>query len=114
MSRISVRLSFSPSTDESRNWLRDVVAPFDFALVEHAVEVLVDRVRGRGLQFVHLVAPVRGAGDRVGADDPVLHREEARQLVERKAEQREEHLRREGDRELLGEVDLGRARRIRR
>ncbi len=93
---------------------QDVVAPLDFALVEHAVEVLVDRVRSRGLQFVHLVAAVRGAGDRVGPDDAVLHREEARQLVEREAEQGEEHLRREGDRELLGEVDLGAPRRIRR
>ena len=44
-------------------------------------------------------------GDLVGPDDAVLHLDEARQLVERETEQRQEDLRRERHRELSGEVD---------
>ena len=44
MSRISSRVSCSPSTSASRNWREDVVAPLDLALVEDLVEVVVDRL----------------------------------------------------------------------
>ena len=48
----------------------------------------------------------RLAGDRIGPDEPVLQLEEARQVVHRQAEQRQEHLGRERDREPFDEVDL--------
>ena len=62
----------------------DVVAPLGLALVEHALEVVVDRGGRRPLVGDASSALFHGgAGDLVGSDDAVLHGQERRQLVER-------------------------------
>ena len=83
-----------------------VVLPLLLTLVEDLVEVVVDRVGDLLLVGGGLPRPVALPGHVVGADDAVLHGEEAVQLVERQAEERQEDLGGEGDGELLGEVHL--------
>ena len=83
-----------------------VVLPLVLTLVEDLVEVVVDRVGDLLLVVAGLLRPVELPGHVVRADDPVLHGEEAVELVERQAEQGEEDLGGERDGELLGEVHL--------
>ena len=84
----------------------EVVVPVTGALGEQILEVRVDRVGRCLLVGLGLRMAARLTRDLVRPDDAVLHRDEARQLVEREPEHRQEHLRRERHRELLREVDL--------
>ena len=83
-----------------------VVAPLDLAVVEHIVEVRVDRRADLVLVGDGVGVLAALADDVVGPDDAVLHRQERRQVRERQPEQGEEHLRRQRHRELGREVAL--------
>ena len=101
MSRISSRVSFSPSISNVRNWERMSSTRFAGAGVEDRVEVRVDLLPGLGLDPRPRVRVVRvGAGPH----DAVLQAQQRVELLPRQAHQPEEHRRRERDRELVGEV----------
>ena len=84
----------------------EVVVPGTGALGEQVLEVRVDLVGRRLLECLGLGMAARFSRDVIRPDDAILHRNEARQLVEREPEHRQEHLRWERHRELLREVDL--------
>src|SRR4029450_10053747 len=77
----------------------DVVAALDLALIQDIVEVRVDRVGGGLLVGDGDPALTVAPGHVVGSDDPVLHGQEPGGLLQREAEEREEHVRRVGGRE---------------
>lgn len=91
----------------SQEQAEQVVLWFSEPLVEHGVEVGIDRVRGRLLHGDGLGAPVRRPADVVGADHPVLHAQKDVEVLDRQSEKDEEDLGGEQGREFGGEVDAG-------
>ena len=106
-SRISSRLQTLAPDLGGEEVAQQVVLRRGLALVEDAVEVVVELLRRLQLEGARLGAVHRHAKDVERSADAVLHGDEAPRLVEGQAEQREEHLGGERDRELLREVDLG-------
>ena len=84
----------------------EVVALLARRLVDDLLEVGVDRIGDLLLIRLGLGVAELAADDLVGPDRAVLHRQEARQFLQRQPEQGQEDLRRKRRRELPAEVDF--------
>ena len=103
MSRISSRVSFSPSISAVLNRVRMSSFGAVEPLVEDGVEVGVELLADVALDLLTLL---RLHVDGAGTDDAVLQAEERVELLPRQTHEAEEHRRGELLGELVGEVAL--------
>jgi hypothetical protein len=83
-----------------------VIRAFGRPLVEHFVEVVVDRCRALLSQLLR-AGIVEGRAQHVKrADDPVLHRQEPRQVLHGQPKHGEKYLRRKRHRKALGKINF--------